>query len=187
MPFLKLFLEIGGETVACAAASDRQGRSTQRGVQHQGLMHMSARVLVAYAASTGFTSRQAAAVGSQIAAVGDLEVDVQPIAYVRSVEPYVAVFLGWSGHSRAGRRETLRFLTRNAPWLPTRKIWVVHHQPGLESAPAAGRGPVRLSRLLVRQGVPAQAYRQNTTTEVAGLVAAQPAPAPTPAEPAMAG
>jgi hypothetical protein len=133
---------------------------------------MSARVLVAYAASTGFTSRQAAAVGSQISAVGDIEVDVRPIAYVQSVEPYVAVFLGWSGHSRAGRRETLRFLTRNASWLPARKIWVVHHQPGLGPAPAAQRGPVRLSRLLVRHGVPAQAYSQSTPAEVSGLVAA---------------
>jgi hypothetical protein len=144
---------------------------------------MSARVLVAYAASTGFTSRQAAAVGSQIAAVGDIEVDVRPIAYVQSVEPYVAVFLGWSGHSRAGRRETLRFLTRNAARLPDRKIWVVHHQPGLDPTPAAGdRGPVRLSRLLVRHGVPAQAYDQATPAEVSGLIAT-----PTTPEPALAG
>jgi hypothetical protein len=155
-------------------------------------MHMSARVLVAYAASTGFTSRQAAAVGSQISAVGDLEVDVRPIAYVQSVEPYVAVFLGWSGHSRAGRRETLRFLTRNASWLPTRKIWVVHHQPGLDPAPAADRGPVRLSRLLVRHGVPAQSYRQSTPAEVAGLLRSAGPPAAGPAapagpEPALAG
>src|SRR5882757_721074 len=100
---------------------------------------MSARVLVAYAASTGFTSRQAAAVGSQISAVGDIEVDVQPIAYVQSVEPYVAVFLGWSGHSRAGRRETLRFLTRNAAWLPDRRIWVVHRQPGSSEESSTGR------------------------------------------------
>jgi hypothetical protein len=139
---------------------------------------MSARVLVAYAASTGFTSRQAAAVGSQISAVGDIEVDVQPIAYVQSVEPYVAVFLGWSGHSRAGRRETLRFLTRNAAWLPDRKIWVVHHQPGLDPAPAADRGPVRLSRLLVRHGVPAQAYSQATPAEVSGLIHPTTTPAP---------
>ncbi|HZE65017.1 MAG TPA: hypothetical protein VE081_00205 [Sporichthyaceae bacterium] len=140
---------------------------------------MSARVLVAYAASTGFTSQQAAAVGSQIAAVGDIDVDVRPIAYVPSVEPYVAVFLGWSGHSRAGRRETLRFLTRNANWLPGRKIWVVHHQPGLEPAPVAGRGPVRLSRLLVRQGVPAQAYGNDTAAEVAGLILPTATPEPT--------
>ena len=143
---------------------------------------MSARVLVAYAASTGFTSRQAAAVGSQISAVGDIEVDVRPIAYVQTVEPYVAVFLGWAGHSRAGRRETLRFLTRNASWLPTRKIWVVHHQPGLDPAPSAARGPVRLSRLLVRHGVPAQAYSQNPAADVSGLIH----PAATP-EPVLAG
>src|SRR5258707_15829904 len=47
---------------------------------------MSARVLVAYAVSTGFTSRQAGAVASQIAEVSGLEVDVQPIGYVPSVE-----------------------------------------------------------------------------------------------------
>lgn len=117
---------------------------------------MSARVLVAYAASTGFSSRQAAEVGSQIAAVGDLEVDVRPIASVRTVEPYVAIYLGWSGHSRAGRRETLRFLTRNAAQIPARRVWVVHHQPTPDGD--AAQGPLRLSRLLLRQGVTAGAY-----------------------------
>ncbi len=43
---------------------------------------MSARVLVAYAASTGFTARHAADVAGEIAEVGGLEVDVKPIAYV---------------------------------------------------------------------------------------------------------
>src|SRR5882757_5060951 len=100
---------------------------------------MSARVLVAYAVSTGFTSRQAGAVASQIAEVSGLEVDVQPIGYVPSVEPYVAVFLGWSGHSRAGRRETLRFLSRNAALLPDRRVGVVHHQPGFEGTRGQGQ------------------------------------------------
>jgi hypothetical protein len=121
---------------------------------------MTARVLVAYAASTGFTSRQAGAVASQIAEVSGLDVDVQPISYVPTVEPYVAVFLGWSGHSRAGRRETLRFLSRNAALLPDRRIWVVHHQPGVDGTnrPQQGQGPVRLSRLLLRHGVLPTSY-----------------------------
>lgn len=124
---------------------------------------MPARVLVAYAASTGFTSRQAALVGEQISAVNDLEVDVRPIASVPDVEEYVAVFLGWSGHSRSGRRETMRFLTRNAAALPARRVWVVHHQPGIDGLPAQGQGPVRLSRLLLRQGVAADSYRAGAT------------------------
>ncbi|HEX3828826.1 MAG TPA: hypothetical protein VHV82_16305 [Sporichthyaceae bacterium] len=120
---------------------------------------MTARVLVAYAASTGFTSRQAGAVASQIAEVSGLDVDVQPISYVPTVEPYVAVFLGWSGHSRAGRRETLRFLSRNAALLPDRRVWVVHHQPGVDgSHRPQGQGPVRLSRLLLRHGVVPTSY-----------------------------
>jgi hypothetical protein len=119
---------------------------------------MAARVLVAYAGSTGFTSRQAGAVATAIAEVSGLDVDVQPITYVPSVEPYVAVFLGWSEHSRAGRRETLRFLNRNAALLPGRRVWVVHHQPGFAGKPGRGQGPVRLSRLLLRHGVIPGAY-----------------------------
>jgi hypothetical protein len=121
---------------------------------------MTARVLVAYAASTGFTSTLAAEVGTEIAEVSGLEVDVRPIAYAPSMEPYRAVFLGWSGHSRAGRRETLRFLSRNAKWLPDRRIWVVHRQPnGAEdSSGSRRRAPLRLSRLLVRHGVASQPY-----------------------------
>jgi len=119
---------------------------------------MTARVLVAYAASTGFTSRQAGAVASQIAEVSGLDVDVQPISYVPTVEPYVAVFLGWSGHSRAGRRETLRFLSRNAALLPDRRVWVVHHQPGVDGPNRPAQGPVRLSRLLLRHGVVPTSY-----------------------------
>jgi hypothetical protein len=99
-------------------------------------------------------------VASQIAEVSGLDVDVQPISYVPTVEPYVAVFLGWSGHSRAGRRETLRFLSRNAALLPDRRVWVVHHQPGVDDAnrPQQGQGPVRLSRLLLRHGVVPGSY-----------------------------
>ncbi len=104
---------------------------------------MTARVLVAYAASTGFTSRQAGSVASQIAEVSGLEVDVQPITYVPTVEPYVAIFLGWSGHSRAGRRETLRFLSRNAALLPDRRVWVVHHQPGVDGSNRRSRARAR--------------------------------------------
>lgn len=146
---------------------------------------MSARVLVAYAASTGFSSRQAAEVGSQIAAVGDLEVDVRPISSVRTVEPYVAIYLGWSGHSRAGRRETLRFLTRNAAAIPSRRVWVVHHQPTPDGDTA--QGPVRLSRLLLRQGVTASAYEpvEPSTADVAIRIpiASTTTPVPAPAPP----
>ena len=119
---------------------------------------MSARVLVAYAASTGFTARHAADVASEIAEVGDLEVDVQPIAYVASIEPYVAVYLGWSSQSRAGQREMTRFLDRNAAHLADRRIWVVQRQPTGDPAAASSRGVIRLSRLLVRNGVAAQTY-----------------------------
>ncbi len=119
---------------------------------------MTARVLVAYAASTGFTSRVAAEVGTEIAEVSGLEVDVRPITYAPSMEPYRAVFLGSSGHSRAGRREILRFLTRNATWLPDRRIWVVHRQPGRDEGPGHKRGPLRLSRLLVRSGSAPEAF-----------------------------
>jgi hypothetical protein len=140
---------------------------------------MTARVLVAYAASTGFNSRQAAVVGSQIAAVGDLEVDVRPIASVRTVEPYVAIYLGWSGHSRAGRRETLRFLTRNATEIPSRRVWVVHHQPTPDGTTAPG--PVRLSRLLLRQGVTASAYEPVDPTTVDAPISLPLGAPPTPA------
>src|SRR4051812_46435588 len=120
---------------------------------------MTARVLVAYAASTGLTSRVAADVASEIAEVSGLEVDVRPITYAPSMEPYTAVFVGSSGHSRAGRREIMRFLTRNAAWLGDRRIWVVHRQPGGgDENSTARRGPLRLSRLLVRSGVAPEAF-----------------------------
>lgn len=119
---------------------------------------MTARVLVAYAASTGFTSQHAADVAGEIAEVGGLEVDVKPIAYVVSIEPYVAVYLGWSSHSRAGQREMTRFLNRNAALLADRRIWVVQRQPTGGPAAESGRGVLRLSRLLVRHGVEADRY-----------------------------
>lgn len=120
---------------------------------------MTARVLVAYAASTGLTSRLAADVATEIAEVSGLEVDVRPITYAPSMEPYRAVFLGSSGQSRAGRREIMRFLTRNAAWLPERRIWVVHRQPGSsDDGSSPRRGPLRLSRLLVRSGAGPQSF-----------------------------
>ena len=81
---------------------------------------------------------------------------MQPIAYVASIEPYVAVYLGWSGHSRAGQREMTRFLDRNAAHLTDRRIWVVQRQPAGDPAAESSRGVIRLSRLLVRNGVTAQ-------------------------------
>ncbi len=122
---------------------------------------MSARVLVAYAASTGFTARHAADVASEIAEVGGLDVDVQPIAYVASIEPYVAVYLGWSSHSRAGQREMTRFLDRNSAFLADRRIWVVQRQPAGDPAAESSRGVIRLSRLLVRNGVAAETYARS--------------------------
>lgn len=139
---------------------------------------MSARVLVAYAASTGFTARHAADVASEIAEVGGLEVDVKPIAYVASIEPYVAVYLGWSSHSRAGQREMTRFLDRNAAYLADRRIWVVQRQPAGDPAAESSRGVIRLSRLLVRNGVAAEPY------PASGAVASpspSPVPSPSPA------
>lgn len=141
---------------------------------------MSARVLVAYAASTGFTARHAADVAGEIADVGGLEVDVRPIAYVTSIEPYVAVYLGWVGNSRAGQREMTRFLDRNANLLADRRIWVVQRQP----AGDAGRRVVRLSRLLVKHGVDAQPFSgtgARRRAEVVGAPSPSAVPAPSPA------
>ncbi|GAA0610621.1 hypothetical protein GCM10009547_10820 [Sporichthya brevicatena] len=140
---------------------------------------MSARVLVAYAASAGFTARHAADVASEIAEVGGLEVDVKPITYVASIEPYVAVYLGWSSQSGAGQRAVARFLERNAPHLADRRIWVVQRKaPGEGSA----RGGLRLSRLLVRNGVAAEAFAGTGThrrSEVLPTIApAVPGPSP---------
>jgi hypothetical protein len=146
---------------------------------------MSARVLVAYAASTGFTARHAADVAGEIAEVGGLEVDVKPIAYVNSIEPYVAVYLGWSSQSRAGQRDMQRFLDRNAAHLADRRIWVVQRQPAGDAAHEPGRRPVRLSRLLVRNGVPTEefagtgAHRRPGSTAAADAVASSlPSPSP---------
>ena len=147
---------------------------------------MSARVLVAYAASTGFTARHAADVASEIAEVGGLEVDVKPIAYVNSIEPYVAVYLGWSSHSRAGQREMQRFLDRNAAHLADRRIWVVQRQPSGDGPSESGRGPIRLSRLLVRNGVSAGAFAgtgshrraEGVPTGPAAVASAVPGPSP---------
>jgi hypothetical protein len=145
---------------------------------------MSARVLVAYAASTGFTARHAADVAGEIAEVGGLEVDVKPIAYVNSIEPYVAVYLGWSSQSRAGQRDMQRFLDRNAAHLADRRIWVVQRQPTGEASPEPGRGPVRLSRLLVRNGVATDDFAgtgAHRRPESASATVASALPSPSPA------
>jgi hypothetical protein len=144
---------------------------------------MSARVLVAYAASTGFTARHAADVASEIAEVGGLEVDVKPIAYVASIEPYVAVYLGWSSHSRAGQREMTRFLDRNAAYLADRRIWVVQRQPAGDPAAESSRGVIRLSRLLVRHGVEPAAFAGTGSHRRPGAVPTTPAVVPGPVVP----
>ncbi len=51
-----------------------------------------------------------------------------------------------------------RFLDRNSAHLADRRIWVVQRQPAGDPAAESGRGPIRLSRLLVRNGVAAETY-----------------------------
>lgn len=139
---------------------------------------MSARVLVAYAASTGFTARHAADVASEIAEVGGLEVDVKPIAYVASIEPYVAVYLGWSSHSRAGQREMTRFLDRNSAHLANRRIWVVQRQPAGDPAAESSRGVIRLSRLLVRNGAEPETFAGTGAHRRSRVIGTAPAAVP---------
>lgn len=141
---------------------------------------MSARVLVAYAASAGFTARHAAGVAAEIATVGGLEVDVQPIAHVHSIQPYVAVYLGWTSHSRAGARDMTRFLDRNASWLDARKIWVVQRQPAGDLGAPSAHGVLRLSRLLVRHGIEAESYSGGLRRPGAVPAPARSADAPAP-------
>lgn len=107
---------------------------------------MSARVLVAYASSTGCDSNCAIDIAREIAEVPDIDVDVQPMARVPSLEPYSAAYVGWVHPSRAGERELGRFLTSNAALLSSRPIWIVHLHPGC--AHESGRGPVKMTRLI---------------------------------------
>jgi menaquinone-dependent protoporphyrinogen IX oxidase len=107
---------------------------------------VSSRVLVTYAASTGCDSNCAVDIAAEIAAVPDLDVDVQPMASVPSLEPYSSAYVGWVHPSSAGERELGRFLTSNAELLPSRPIWIVHLHPGCSHD--SGRGPVKMTRLI---------------------------------------
>ncbi len=107
---------------------------------------MSNRVLVAYATSTGCDSNCALDIATEIAGVPDLEVDVQPMKGVGSLEPYSAVYVGWVHPSSAGERELSRFLNSNAALLPSRAIWIVHLHPGCGHD--AGHGAIKMTRLV---------------------------------------
>lgn len=104
------------------------------------------RVLVAYATKSGCSSECAVDIAKEIATVPDLEVDVQPVSSVRSIEGYAAVYVGWGNPSTAGQRELERFLNNNAALLPTRPVWIVHRHPAC--AQDGRRGAMKLTRLV---------------------------------------
>lgn len=106
---------------------------------------MSTRVLVAYATKSGCSSECAVDIAKEIATVPDLEVDVQPVSAVHSIEGYAAVYVGWVSPSTAGERELERFLNNNAALLPNRPVWIVHRHPGCGQD---GRGAMKLTRLV---------------------------------------
>lgn len=105
-----------------------------------------ARVLVAYASGTGCDSQCAVDIAAEIADVPELEVDIQPMNRVRSIRPYVAMYVGWVHPSAAGRRELEKFLNANADLLPDRPVWIVHHHPGCASRSRSGA--TKLTRLV---------------------------------------
>lgn len=106
---------------------------------------MTTRVLVAYATKSGCSSECAVDIAKEIATVPDLEVDVQPVSAVHSIEEYAAVYVGWNNPSTAGERELERFLNNNAALLPKRPVWIVHRHPGCGQD---GRGAMKLTRLV---------------------------------------
>jgi menaquinone-dependent protoporphyrinogen IX oxidase len=106
---------------------------------------VSARVLVTYAASSGCDSTCAIDIADEIAGVPDLEVDIKPLGGVATIEPYVAVYLGWVQPSNAATRELERFLNANAALLPGRPVWVVDRHP---RCAGAGPGPTKMTRLV---------------------------------------
>lgn len=107
---------------------------------------MSTRVLVAYATKSGCGSDCAIDIAKEIAAVPDLDVDVQPVSRVRSIREYSAVYLGWGDSSEGGERELERFLNTNAALLPSRPVWIVHRHPGCGGD--GRRGALKLTRLV---------------------------------------
>lgn len=107
---------------------------------------VSARVLVTYASSSGCDSDCAVDIADEIADVPEVEVDIQPLASVASIKPYVSVYLGWVTPSTAGTRELERFLNHNASLLPDRPVWVVHAHP--RCGAEIGRGTTKMTRLV---------------------------------------
>jgi menaquinone-dependent protoporphyrinogen IX oxidase len=104
------------------------------------------RVLVAYATSSGCDSNCAVDIANEIANVPELEVDVQPIGGVGSIDAYSAVYLGWGHPSVPGDREVQRFLSAHATLLPSRPVWIVHRHPGCVRD--SQRGAMKLTRLV---------------------------------------
>ena len=104
------------------------------------------RVLVAYATKSGCDSECAVEIAKEIAAVPDLDVDVQPVARVSSIGDYSAVYLAWGHPSTAGERELERFLNTNAALLPSRAVWIVHRHAGCGQD--GRRGDMKLTRLV---------------------------------------
>lgn len=109
---------------------------------------MPTRVLVAYATSTGCDSSCAVDIAKEIAGVPDLDVDVQPMAGVASLEFYAAAYVGWVHPSVAGERELHRFLTNNVALLAARPIWIVHLHPGCGHD--SGRGAIKMTKLIAQ-------------------------------------
>lgn len=114
---------------------------------------MSTRVLVAYATKSGCDSTCAVDIANEIALVPELEVDLRPLSGVGSIARYSAVYVGWGHPSDAGNRELERFLTTNAPLLPSRPIWIVHSHPGCGHG--ARRGDMKLTRLVATRAAQA--------------------------------
>ncbi len=131
---------------------------------------MPSRILVAYATHSGCDSDCALEIAKEIATVPDLDVDVQPLARVRSIKGYTAVYVGWGHPSTAGQRELERFLNTNAGLLPSRPVWIVHRHPGC--GPDDRRGPMKLTRLV------ATPRARRSRSEAAKVPSARQVPAP---------
>jgi menaquinone-dependent protoporphyrinogen oxidase len=82
---------------------------------------MSASVLVAYATQYGSTQQVAEAI-AQILREGRLEVDIQPMREVRTLENYHAVVLGAALYIGRWHKDARRFLSRHREALTQRPV-----------------------------------------------------------------
>ncbi len=83
---------------------------------------MSASILVAYATRYGSTQEVAEAVASTLRERGGLEVAIQPMRQVRTLEQYRAVVLGAPLYMFHWHKDALRFLARHHEALTQRPI-----------------------------------------------------------------